>query len=148
MTPTTLWLIAAVVFIALEAFGLPGVGFVFVGIGALMTGGALELGWLANEAVVNQFILCFAGAFLSALLLWKPLQKMRMGNGSQGYSNMVGEVAQAGANGISKTTGEAIWSGTIMKARLADNAAIEQVAAGSQVVITDVVGATLIVKPK
>ena len=142
-----IWLIAGVLMLFVEAFGLPGVGIMFAGVGAIIVGMALKLGILSDVDLVAQFSLFFAATAVSAIALWKPLQKFRLGK-SPGYSNMVGDTAYVGASGLSHAQGgEVTWSGTIMRAKIAEHAGVEHIAAGTPVIITAISGTTLIVKP-
>lgn len=149
MTPTTLWLIAGVAFMLMEAFGLPGVGFMFAGLGAIMTGVGLQFGLIAEDATTAQWTVFFIATAFWAWLLWKPLQRFHLNRQARQYQNMVGDTAYAGSSGLKKgAAGEATWSGTIMKAELAADAGVESIPGGAAVVIVDVKGATLVVKPK
>lgn len=142
------WLIASVLLVAAEAFGVSGVGLLFAGLGALVTGAAVRLGWLAEDAYVVQWSLCFAATVVWALLLWKPLKALHKPKHG-GYQNMIGDTAYVGSNGLhGHKGGEVTWSGTIMKAQLAKHAGVESLDAGTPVEIVEVSGATLIVKPK
>lgn len=147
--PGELWLAAAVVFMLLEAFGLPGVGLVFAGLGALVAGFAVFSHVLAAEHVTAQFLLFLIASLIWALVLWKPMQRFRVGRRQGEYHNIVGGTAYVGAAGLSrKAGGEVTWSGTIMRAELARNAGVDVVEAGVAVVITEVHNATLVVQPK
>lgn len=148
LSPTALWLIAGVLFMAAEAFGTPGIGMLFAGLGAITTGAAVYFGWLAEDATTAQFIVFFAAAAVFAVLLWKPLQRFRLGKNG-GYNNIVGETAYVGSSGISRDNGgEVTWSGTIMRAEMAPDAPPGRLEAGAAVVITAVHGNKLVVKPK
>lgn len=145
MSITALWLIAGAAFIGIEIFGVPGIGFLFAGIAALMVGGAIELGFIANDNTVLQFALFFLITTVSALLLWKKLKQIR----GPSYSNMIGTEAEVIAGGLSGTLeGQVKWSGTTMRARLADETVIDVMPAGTFVVIKKVEGTLLHVVPK
>jgi len=150
MTPTHYWLIAAVVFMALEAFGVSGIGFLFVGLGALIVGVALPMGILADDQIIAQFALAFAGAVATALLLWKPIQKLFPHNHNNiGYDDLIGSSGIVAAGGLVKgTEGNVLWSGTIMKAELAADAAVSSLPEGARVTIVKAKGAKLTVIPK
>jgi membrane protein implicated in regulation of membrane protease activity len=152
MEPTTLsymWLIAGVLLLLAEALGASGVGLFFAGLGALSVGFLLKLGLVAPEATLLQLVSFLAATALWTLVLWKPLRRFYSSNNKIGYSNMIGETAYVGSAGLKKGhDGEATWSGTIMKARLADNASVTQLEGGSAVEIVEVKGATLIVRPR
>jgi membrane protein implicated in regulation of membrane protease activity len=148
MTPTFMWLIAGVLLVIAETVGVSGIGLIFIGLGALVTGAAMQLGYIAEENTVLQFIVCFAATALWAVALWKVVGRSRLSKDA-GYSNMIGDIAIVGGNGLSKgNRGEVTWSGTIMHAELARDAATSSLPAGAQVIITAVKGATLTVIPK
>jgi membrane protein implicated in regulation of membrane protease activity len=143
------WLTAGVALMALEAVGLPGTGVMFAGLGAVLVGAGLQMGWLAEGAYVNQFIWFFFATAIWSYALWKPLQKLHSGKRGGGYQNIVGDTAYVGSEGLHKDRdGEVTWSGTIMKARMAHGATVDKVDAGAPVEVVEVRGATLIVKPK
>ncbi len=145
MTTMYLWLLAGVVFLGVEALGIPGVGMLFAGLGAIITGAAIYLHIIAEDATLTQFTVFFIATAVSAAVLWKPLQKRKTRGG---YSNMVGDTAYVGSAGLDSKGGEVTWSGTIMRAQIARGVQAERLEAGSQVTIVEISGNILIVKPK
>lgn len=142
------WLVAGVVLFLAE-IGMPGAGLLFAGCGALTVGMLLNISLVSVDDTLLQTVIFFVSTPLWAVLLWKPMQKFKLGRNKAGYHNIVGETAEVGKNGISKSLGgEVLWSGTIMKAKLSENVAIEKLESGAAVVIKEVVGNTLIVAPK
>lgn len=85
-------------------------------------------------------------AFLNSItqawqMLWHPVYVPD--------KNIIGGVAYVGSNGLSKhTSGEVTCSGTIMKAKLAMDARIDRLEAGSEVTISSLSGSTLVVTPR
>jgi len=145
MSASILWLIAGAILLALEAFGIPGVGFLFVGLGALATAITIEIGVLHPLAHISQFACFFITSAAITALLWKRLKTWRIGKG-EGYSNMVGDVAIVGKGGLVKGhEGEVRWSGTNMRAILHADAA-EALAEGATVTIIAVKGNIVTVK--
>jgi membrane protein implicated in regulation of membrane protease activity len=143
------WLIVGVVLMLLEAFGLPGMGMFFAGLGALTVGLLVSFDTIIPEDSLMQFIFFFATTIVWAVLLWKPLQQFKVGKKAQSYANIVGDTAYVGSSGISKKDGgEVTWSGTIMKARLDAASLPECLEAGAQVIITEITGNVLTVRPK
>jgi membrane protein implicated in regulation of membrane protease activity len=143
-SPLYIWLIAGVI-MALAELHITGIGFFFLGLGAITVGTSLWFHAVAEDAMVTQWVIFFGAAAVWAILLWKPIQKYR--RPAPGYDNIVGQTAYAGSP-VTRNDGEVTWSGTIMKARLADNASAETVLPGSPVTVVAVQGATLIVEPK
>jgi membrane protein implicated in regulation of membrane protease activity len=141
------WLLAGVILIAAEALGISGVGLLFAGLGAIAAGAGLHLGLVEPDAHVTQFCIFFLFTVVFAALLWKPMQKFR--NRTPHYHNIIGETAYVGVNGLNRQSGgEVTWSGTIMKAKLAPNPAIEALEPGAKVKIVEITGATLSVIPQ
>lgn len=140
---TYIWYVLAVVFTALEFVKAPGVGFIFAGIGALVTGLLRQLGFIETE--IAQFTCFFAVTVVSGVVLWKPMKKFRSSHA--GYNDVVGATAIADSDITKLQEGKVKWSGTIMNAKLAPHAKSE-VKSGDNIEIVGVEGTTLIVKPK
>lgn len=149
LSTTYIWLGIGVVMLLAEAMGISGVGLIFAGLACLTVGALVSLEVLGADATLMQVIVFLMATAAWTLVLWKPMRRFYSSHNKAGYSNMVGDTAYIGGGGLKKgETGEATWSGTIMKARLADDAAAQAVGSGIAVEIVDVKGATLIVKPK
>lgn len=147
MNVTYIWLAVGVLFLLFEALGANGIGFFFAGLGALTVGTLVNLDFMAADDLVLQSIAFFTATFAWTAILWLPLKRHRKKSSS--YSNIVGEIAYVGSAGLTRQhVGEVTWSGTIMKAKLADNAGVDALEAGTEVVITSISGITLTVKPK
>ena len=145
MSPTILWLAAGALFIAVEIFGIPGIGFLFAGIAALLVGGAVETGVIATDATVAQFILFFAITCVSAALLWKKLNRTPKPD----YHNIVGTEARVAAPGLrGQQEGQVKWSGTLMRAQIDPKSGIDVMAEGTSVIIRHVEGNLVFVAPK
>lgn len=135
--------------LVLEAAGISGVGLFFASFGALTIGVLLHLDIIAQDATLSQFAYFVAATAGWTILLWKPISRFYSSRNQKGYHNIVGDTAFVGSEGLSKKAqGEVTWSGTIMKAKMAEDADAEELEAGTQVEITDMQGVTLIVKPK
>ncbi len=149
LAPSYLWLIFAAVFLALEAFGLPGIGLFFAGIAALITGLLVEYGAIAGDDYILQFGSFLVLTAVTAGLLWKQMQRWRTNPKADGeFNNMVGSEATVLEGGLHKgKRGKAKWSGTIMSAELSADAAIDTVEEGTIVQILAVKGTCLIVAP-
>ena len=86
-----LWLIAGVLLILFEFVLMPGIGFLFAGLGALLVGALVELGLIHSETIV--WIVFFAAAIVFAIVLWKPLSKFKLLKSDKEFSDMVGHKA-------------------------------------------------------
>lgn len=148
ISTSLLWLAGGALMMAIEAFGIPGLGFLFAGLAALCVGILIEAGITDTFAYGAQTAWWFGLTVVWAVVLWKPLKRMRMSKAGQEYSNIIGEIATVGDQGITRhATGHVLWSGTTMQAQIAAGANIESIPAGAKVKIVDIKGATLHVVP-
>lgn len=148
--PELLWLLLGIAAVLAEVLAVaPGIGLLFTGLGAL--GVSLLLYSLpgADISLLGQLTWFLAFTAVWAVLLWKPMKRWRMPSAKSGtYSNIVGDRATVGAEGLRKgEQGQVTWSGTVMNAELADDAAVQSVPAGEIVKIVAVQGNTFFVKP-
>lgn len=143
------WLLSGALCIVLEAFAIPGVGFLFAGLAAISLGALLNLGYITEGAYLIQLTIFFLLTIGWALLLWIPLKKLRVPSQGENFSNIIGEKAHVSETPLIKgKEGYVKWSGTLMKAKLAEDAGIAIVALGEEVEIVQAKGTMLIVKPQ
>jgi membrane protein implicated in regulation of membrane protease activity len=149
LDPSLLWLIVGALCLAAEAFGVPGVGFLFAGLSAVVVGALVHFDLIGMDHYTVQVGVFFATSALLALVLWKKLKAWRTNpRAGAEFHNIVGDGATAGKGGLVKgRTGQASWSGTTMMAILADNVSVERVAEGELLEIVAVKGNKLIVAP-
>ncbi len=141
------WLIAGAVLMVLEAFAVPGIGFMFAGLAALLTGLLVKLGFTGDN-IYAQFATFFGLTVIWAALLWKTLKSFRLNPKGGHYDNMVGTSATVHEKPlVHGVPGQVKWSGALMNAELSSNASGEALQ-DTQVEIVAVKGNTLIVKPK
>lgn len=143
------WLIAGAVLLGLEAFGIPGIGFLFAGLAAIIVGLLVHLEVIdAYDWLLQAGIFC-AFTTLFALLLWKKLKEWRINpNAPDQYNNIVGDMATIGKGGIRKgIPGQASWSGTTMTALIDPGVDADELPEGMMVTITAVKGTQLFVAP-
>ncbi len=147
MNPSSIWLIAAALLIIIELVLVPGIGFLFAGLGAISVGAGLVVGWI--EGLSAQLILFFFATAFWTAILWKPLKSFIAGKGS-GFDDMVGGTAVVFGQSIEKgMMGEVKWSGTIMKCQFNPVAEeLETVAPETEVIITGVSKGILIIREK
>lgn len=149
MEVTYFWFLASILFFFIEAFGVSGVGLLFAAIAAFCVGMVLQLGFLDETNLISQGATFFALTGFWALVLWKPLKHSHFGKSRRRHHDMVGRMAIVGEAGLHKgKTGTVSWSGTTMRARLADDAAMDMAAAGDELMIVNVDGSMLILAQK
>lgn len=142
-----LWLIAGALMLALEAFGLPGIGFLFAGLGAILVGVTIESGLVGIENYVAQCAVFFVFTSIFAVLLWKKIKGWRLNPKADEYQNMIGDTAIIALSGLQKNArGQVRWSGTLMAAELDASEPAQGLAEGAVVKIVAVKGNVLYVK--
>ena len=147
LLPSYVWLIAGAIMLAVEAFGIPGAGFLFAGIGAFITGLVITSGLIAEDAYIWQFACWFISTAIVTALLWKKLKRWSTTAPDKQYNNIVGTTAIVGPGGIaSGLPGTVRWSGTLMAAEL--ETGYDVAAEGVTVEVVATRGTTLIVKPR
>jgi|CXWL01.1.fsa_nt_gi membrane protein implicated in regulation of membrane protease activity len=143
-----IWLVAGVVLFIGEMM-IPAVGMLFAGCGALTVGMLLNFKIISLEDALLQTLVFVVATVLWTLLLWKPIKRLRLGNNKIPYHNIIGETAIVGEKGLHKVHGgEVLWSGAIMKAKLAEHSEVENLDSGKHVIVKEITGNTLIVAPK
>lgn len=145
----SVWLSAGIVLVALELVCVSTIGFVFAGFGALTTGAILHLGWIGAEETTLQFIVFLAATSLWTGALWLPVKRWHITRLHKKPSEMIGDTAYIGSAGLSRRAdAEVTYAGSIRKARLSDRNIAERLEAGTEVIITEVIGDTLVVELK
>lgn len=143
------WFIASLLLFLLEALGATGIGFLFAALGAFCLGVLLQFGYLPEDEYLAQGAVFAALTALWTLVLWQPLKRMRLSKPAQDHHDMIGRHATVDAEGLAKgQKGQAHWSGTTMRARLADDAAMDVASGGTELKIVAVDGSTLILAQK
>lgn len=139
-----IWLIAGVLLMLIESF-TPGLGLLFAGIAAILTGGILLLQLVQADNYLIQIIIFLFLTTIITAILWKPLKKLQ--NKANNYHNIVGTMAIVCGEKLEKNKiGQVKWSGTIMNAMLDPNDSQDFITLDSSVIIAKIEGNILIVK--
>ena len=120
-SPVELWIIIGVICLAIEFTKLPGIGFLFLGLGALSSA---ILNYNYPQFFQNNYIV-FADfgllSFLWLIILWAPLRKYGYSKvKKQDYFDMIGSEVEVCSRMVPRKLGQVKWSGTIMNAKLAE----------------------------
>ena len=113
-----IWLVVGITFILIEFTTIPGIGFLFLGLGALTTSVLVYY-----FPVTGYYQLVSAGISSLAwfLLLWYPLKKFVYGTkgSDDNYFDIVGMQVEVITKDIKPSeSGKVYWSGTYMNAKL------------------------------
>lgn len=140
ITPSVIWLIVGLIFLAIEFTKLPGIGFLFLGLGGLINSALVYNYPFFEEHQYTSFGLV---SLLSFIILWWPLKKYMYKKSPGSHFSLVGSDVEVYANPIMQgQPGQVKWSGTIMNAKLVSNSLPAKV--GEILVITEVQGNVLI----
>ena len=150
LEPAYYWLIAGALFLAIEAFGIPGIGFLFAGLASIVVGLLVNYQIVAEDNLIAQFGWFFGITAVLAAALWKKLQEWRTNpSGSAEFKNIVGDIAVVGKDGLKKgKMGQVNWSGTTMMAEISSKSEKTEFESGDVVEIVEVKGNKLIVAPQ
>lgn len=119
ITPAQIWLLAGIIFILIEFSTIPGIGFLFIGFGALSNAILIyNFPFFADYQLAGIGIL----SMLWLLILWWPLKVYMYGKkGKQkDYFDIAGSEVKVFDSIAPGGMGLVEWSGTIMNARLED----------------------------
>jgi membrane protein implicated in regulation of membrane protease activity len=147
LSPSLVWLIIGIAAMLVEILAIiPGIGVLFMGLAALSVSilVATEMG--ADLSLVGQSAWFFGLTVVFAVVLWKPLKRWRISSAKgETYNNMVGDKAVVVENPLQQgVMGKVRWSGTVMNAKLHQDAVTATVDATVEIVAVE--GNTLIVK--
>ncbi len=147
LSPSLVWLIIGIVAMLIEILAIiPGIGILFMGLAAFSVSilVATEMG--AALSLVGQSAWFFGLTVVYAVVLWKPLKRWRISSAKgETYNNMVGDTAIVIENPLQQgIIGKVRWSGTVMNAKLHQDAVTATVDATVEIVAVE--GNTLIVK--
>lgn len=147
LSPAEIWLLVGGLMIAIEAFAFPGVGFLFAGLGAIITAFALYTEITTFTSLFGQMAFFCGGTAFFALVLWKPMQRYIHSKGKDsGYKNIVGDYATV-VEKITDHSGKVRWSGTIMNAKISEKSELNEISEDETVIIEELIGNSLIVAP-
>jgi membrane protein implicated in regulation of membrane protease activity len=138
------WIIFGVLLILIETFTVPGIGFLFAGLGAFTTSFLISFELISSFDYLIQATSFLASSVLFALVLFKPLTKTY--RKSHGYKNIIGsEAVVYGDKLVTGKLGHVRWSGTIMNAMLSNKCTAREIQVGETVRIEALEGNILIV---
>lgn len=134
-----IWLIIGVACLLLEVMAIPGIGFLFAGLGALLLGGLLTFGFITASELTDQLVyfLFFTAVWWG--ILWQPLKRATKRTKGAPYENLAdatGEVDDTRDLTPGKV-GHIKWSGTRMRARIRPDSPTERIKNGETVWVHD-----------
>ena len=120
ITPSILWILFGISLIILEFSQLPGIGFLFLGFGAITT--AIITNYLKSESMLIQFAYFGISSIAWFALLWYPMKKFlyqKDSNHTKDSFDILGAEVTVIKNDIRAShLGQVLWCGTVMNAKL------------------------------
>ena len=116
-----LWLtILGVISIILEMGFISGIGFLFIGLGALSVAGLIEFNLIKENNLLNILLALISLSSFYFLIFWKFFKNAQMQD-TKNYGEIIGKEAIVIYSDIKgHTIGKVKWSGTIMNAQALD----------------------------
>ncbi len=119
---TEIWLIIGIIYVIVEFFAVPSIGFLFFGLGALSN--TLMVYNYPLVSLTNQITFFGILSLVWFCILYYPLKKYvyNKTDKTENYSDMIGKTVEVYSSTVSSDTiGQVRWSGAIMNAYLAPN---------------------------
>lgn len=143
ISPGEMWLVVGIVFILIEFSTLPGIGFLFLGLGAMSSA---VIFYFYPEMQNYQVASVGFSSLAWFLVLWWPLKAFVYGKNNHSakvYFDILGMQVEVALEDIKPgNIGQVYWSGTIMNAKLSGEETIARV--GDKLLVVEVKGNILI----
>lgn len=140
------WLLLGAALMAIEVIFIPGVGFLFAGLGAITIGIAIARGWIEYADLTAQLGWFFAATTVWGAVLWVPLKRF-LRHDRVDYSNIVGSIAVVIDEPLTKDKrGKVKWSGTTMIAMVDKKSPLSTIDVGTEVEVISTKGNMLMVQ--
>jgi membrane protein implicated in regulation of membrane protease activity len=137
------WIVLGVAMIILEMLFVSGIGFLFVGLGAITTAVLLALDLISNDFGVNLAVFLIS-VIAWWLLLWYPIKLLRRTR--ETYQDLVGSVVVLTRELRKGQVGSVVWSGVSMRAALDKEEQASSLNKGQRVRIARIKGNILYLK--
>ena len=146
LSPQMLWLELGVALILAELY-LGGIGIFFIGLGAITTGFFIIWHIITENNIIDQFSVFFVTSIIWTAILWKAFKNLKLQK--KQFSNIIGDEAIVESNQLTKNKmGQVRWSGTTVKAKLAEHSQQDSINKGNTVIIIETNQNIFIVEPK
>lgn len=130
---SSFWVFVGIALILLEVSLLPGVGFLFAGLGALTLAAMMVFELFISTGWTQNIAYFFFFTTIWAVVLWVPLKRALKSDPANEYKNMIGTYAEAEGVLEEGKIGNVKWSGAIMRARIVSGSSTKEVSAGETV---------------
>jgi membrane protein implicated in regulation of membrane protease activity len=121
MNDVITWSLIGMALMAFEIFGLQGIGILFTGFSAITVAFLIYLNPELNDNIGSQLLYFFFGTMGWAAILWIPFKKFIRYGDDGDYSNMIDTYATTNKDMVKDKIGDITWSGTRVRAMIADD---------------------------
>lgn len=121
-----LWTFIGIMLMALEIFGVPGIGILFAGFSAISVAVSIFFSPDLNDNIGSQLLYFLLFTAFWAAVLWIPLNKFINYDDDGNYSNIIGTYGTVIGYIAKDNVGEVSWSGTIKRAMIDASSEFEE----------------------
>ncbi len=121
MNDIIIWSLIGMVLMALEVFGVQGIGILFTGFSAITVAFMIYLDPELIDNIGIQLVYFFFYTVVWATILWIPLNKFIRYSDNGDYSNIINTYATTNKDMVKGKMGEVYWSGTKVRAMIAED---------------------------
>lgn len=139
MDDIIIWSLIGMALMVLEIFGLPGIGILFTGFSAITVAFLIYFNPDIIDDIGVQLLYFFFGTVGWAGLLWIPLNKFIRYSDNGDYSNIINTYATTNKRMIKNEFGEVSWSGTKVRAMIAEDNEDNEISEKTTVKIVNVI---------
>jgi membrane protein implicated in regulation of membrane protease activity len=139
------WFLIGTALVLIEVFAIPGLGFLFAGLGAITLGGLVTYGIIAEASLATQIAYFFLFTSIWAAILWVPLRKFSKKSKSKQFENLKGTygTVESKEGLIAGKIGYIKWSGAKMRAAIREGSTTNSIQFGENVWVHDQVDGVL-----
>jgi membrane protein implicated in regulation of membrane protease activity len=139
MNDIVVWSIIGMILMALEIFGIPGIGILFTGFSAITVAFTIYLDAQLIDDIAAQLLYFFFYTVVWAAILWIPMNKFIQYNDNGDYTNIINTYATTHNDMKKGDFGEVMWSGTKVRAMIEEDNLDEEIPAKTTVKIASVI---------
>jgi membrane protein implicated in regulation of membrane protease activity len=139
MNDIIIWSLIGMVLMALEVFGVQGIGILFTGFSAITVAFMVYLNPELIDNIGIQLVYFFFYTVVWAVVLWIPLNKFIRYSDNGDYSNIINTYATTNKDMVKGKIGEVYWSGTKVRAMIAEDNPDNEISINTSVKVSAVV---------
>lgn len=140
------WLIAGILFIAMEVLYIQGFGFLFAGLASICVFLLMEFDVISHEFLADISVF-FILTVLWGAVLWIPLKKHSNANKASRLSKIVNSIVVVSGGDIHQNIGQIEWENMKFKAKISPKSKARYVQSGERVIATEIKNDIVYIEP-